>query len=119
MKVIRIIAIILVSAGVALILTCSGGESKSIEMKVESNPSGAEVSLDGKKVGIAPITVVIKGLAKDHQIELAKEGYKSKISTIFISPGHAVDEEYLALTKPDGTWSQVDNNTLKIILEKD
>ena len=119
MKVIGIIGIMIAYVSMAFMSACSSGESKSFEMKIESNPSGAEVLLDGKKLGITPMTVTIEGLAKNYQIKIIKNGYKSKNTTVFISPGHAANQEYLAETKADGTWSQVDNNTLKLVLEKD
>jgi hypothetical protein len=119
MKLIGIIGIMIAFVSIAFMFACSSGGSKSFEMKIESNPSGAEVLLDGKKLGITPMTVTIEGLAKNHKIEIIKSGYKSKNTTVFISPGHAANQEYLAETKDDGTWSQVDNNTLIMVLEKD
>jgi hypothetical protein len=107
------------SIGLALISAFNKAESKSLKIKVESNPPGAAVYLDGKKLGTAPITVKIVGLDIEHKIEITKKGYQSKLATVFITPGDTEDQEYLAVTRPDGTRSQVENNTLNIVLEKD
>jgi hypothetical protein len=107
------------SIGLAIISAIYDEESPSLKIKVESNPPGAAVYLDGKKLGNAPITVKIVGLDIEHKIEITKSGYQSKIATVFITPGDTEDQEYLAVARPHGTWSQVENNTLNIVLEKD
>ena len=103
---------------ILVFLNGCGGEPISFEIYLKSGPSGAEVYLDGKKLGSTPITVKIEGLAKNHKVELEKQGYQSKIVTVFISPGHAVDQQYPAIVNPDGTWEAIENNTLRIVLEK-
>ena len=106
------------SIAVAIISALNNEESKSLEMKVESNPSGADVYLDGKKLGEAPITVKIVGLDLKHKIEITKNGYRSKIVTIFISPGDTEDQEYLVINESDGTCSIFQDNVLNVLLEK-
>jgi hypothetical protein len=107
------------SIGLAIISAIYDEESPFLKIKVESNPPGAEVYLDGNKLGTAPLTVKIVGLDIEHKIEITKKGYQSKIATVLITPGDTEDQEYLAVTRPDGTKSQVENNTLNIVLEKD
>ena len=107
------------SIGIAVISALSKESTKSLEMKVESNPSGAEVYLDGKKLGTAPIAVKIVGLDIEHKIELTKSGYQSKAATVLLSPGNPEGQKYLVLTRPDGTRSQVQNNRLNMVLEKE
>ena len=122
-----IIAAIMVFVNLAIISGCSIGiaiisglnNGESIEMKVESNPSGAEIYLDGKKLGTTPITVKIVGFNKTHKIEISKIGYQNKIAKVFISSGNTEHQEYSVLSKSDGIWSRVQNNTLNIVLEND
>jgi len=57
----------------------------STEVYLTSEPSGAEVYCDGKKMGVTPLTVKIKGMARDHKIEVRKEGYHSKVVTVLNS----------------------------------
>ena len=104
------------SIGIAIISALNNGETESLEMKVESNPSKAEVYLNGKKLGITPITVKIVGFNKTHIIEISKNGYQTKITTVFISSRNTELQEYTVLSKSDGIWSQVQNNNLNIVL---
>lgn len=94
-------------------------ELTSLEMTVESNPCGADVYLDGKNLGSAPITVKIEGLSKEHKIVLIKSGFRAKIETVLISPGRQLDEKYLSVTNSDGTSSRVENNILNVVLQKE
>lgn len=102
-----------------IIISASDDEVTSLEMTVESNPCGADVYLDGKKLGSAPITVKIEGLSKEHQIVLIKSGFRTKIETVLISPGRQLDEKYLSVTNSDGTSSRVENNILNVVLQKE
>ena len=102
-----------------IIISAYDDELTSLEMTVESNPCGADVYLDGKKLGSAPITVKIEGLSKEHQIVLIKSGFRTKIETVLISPGRQLDEKYLSVTNSDGTSSRVENNILNVVLEKE
>ncbi len=104
------------SIGIAIISGLNNGETESLEMKVESNPSKAEIFLDGEKLGTTPITVKIVGFNKTHKIEISKNGYQTKITTVFISSRNTEHQEYSVLSKSDGIWSHVQNNTLKIVL---
>lgn len=107
------------SIGIAIIAALNNEESQSLELKVETNPSNAEVYLDGEKLGAAPITVKIVGLDTKHKIETTKNGYRPEIATVFISSGHAGGQEYLVKTEPDGTYSEVKENVLNLVLEKE
>ncbi len=102
-----------------IIISASDDEVTSLEMTVESNPCGADVYLDGKKLGSAPITVKIEGLSKEHQIVLIKSGFRTKIETVLISPGRQLGEKYLSVTNSDGTSSRVENNILNVVLQKE
>lgn len=104
---------------VMIIISASDDELTSLEMTVESNPCGADVYLDGKKLGSAPITVKIEGLSKEHKIVLIKSGFRTKIETVLISPGRQLDEKYLSVTNSDGTSSRVENNILNVVLQKE
>ena len=122
----RIIAITMIFVSIAFISACSIGiaiisalNTESLEMKVESNPSEAEIYLDGKKLGTTPITVKIDGFNKSHKIEISKNGYQTKIITIFISSSNTEHQEYSVLSKSDELWSHVQDNTLNIVLENE
>ncbi|MEJ2101932.1 MAG: PEGA domain-containing protein [Desulfobacterales bacterium] len=106
------------SLGIAIITALNKEDSRSFEMKVESNPSGADVYLDGKKLGEAPITIKIVGLNLKHKIEITKNGYQSKIVTVFISPQNAENQEYVIVNKSEGTYIRVQGNILNVVLEK-
>ena len=105
------------SLGIAIISGLNNGENESLEIKVESQPSEAEIFLDGEKLGTTPITVKIVGFNKTHKIHISKNGYKTKITKVFISSTDTEHQEYTVLSKSDGIWSYVQNNTLKIVLE--
>jgi len=105
------------SLSIAIIAALNKDDSESIELKVESNPSDAEVYLDGKKLGTAPIAVRIAGFGIKHEIEIAKNGYQPKTATVFISFCDTQDRIYLVLSKPDGSWSEVKDNILSFVLE--
>jgi len=105
------------SLSIAIIAALNKEEPKSLELKVESNPSDADISLDGEKLGKSPITVKIAGLGIKHKIEIIKNGYQSETATVFISFCDTEGQEYLVLSKPDGTWSEVKDNILKVVLE--
>jgi len=129
MSMVRIKLTILILMNMAFISGCSlamiifsaydDDELTSLEMTVESNPCGADVYLDGKKLGSAPITVKIEGLSKEHKIVLIKSGFRTKIETVLISPGRQLDEKYLSVTSSDGTSSRVENNILNVVLQKE
>ena len=106
------------SLGIAIITALNKEDSRSFEIKVESNPSGADVYLDGKKLGEAPITIKIVGLNLKHKIEITKNGYQSKIVTVFISPQNAENQEYVIVNKSEGTYIRVQGNILNVVLEK-
>ncbi|WP_297489633.1 PEGA domain-containing protein [Thermococcus sp.] len=56
------------------------------KLTVKSNPSGAEVYVDGKKVGTTPLenyTVT----AGTHEITLIKDGYQNFTKTVTVNPG--------------------------------
>ena len=107
------------SIGIAIISGLDNGENESLEMKVDSNPSKAAVHLNGKKLGTTPITFKIIGFNKTHKIEISKNGYQTKIIKVFVSSRNTELQEYSVLSKYDGVWSQVQNNTFKIVLESD
>lgn len=94
-------------------------EPISLVITVESDPPGADVYLNEKKLGTAPLTLTIEGLSKKHQVVFIKSGYQTKIETISISPGRQLDEKYLTVIKPDGTSLQVGDNTLNVVMQEE
>jgi hypothetical protein len=101
------------------IMAASDDEPISLIITVESNPSGADVYLNEKKLGTAPLTITIEGLSREHKIVFIKSGYETKIERVSISPGRQLDEKYLSVIKPDGTSLQVGDSTLNVALEKE
>lgn len=49
--------------------------SKTVDVAINSNPSGADVMIDGKNYGRTPITINLE--PKDYTVILTKEGYGS------------------------------------------
>ncbi len=83
---IRIITSLLILINMAFISGCSivvgiisasNDEPTSLVVTIESEPPGAEVFLNGKKLGTAPIKVTIEGLSKEHQMVFIKSGYQT------------------------------------------
>ena len=94
-------------------------EPTSLVVTIESDPPGAEVYINEKKIGNAPIKVTIEGLSREHKVVFIKSGYQTKIETVSISPGRQLDENYLSIIRPDGTTFQVGDNTLNVVLQED
>lgn len=101
------------------IIAAHDDEPISLVITIESNPPGADVYLNEKKLGTAPLTITIEGLSKEHKIVFIKTGYQTKIERVSISPGRQLDEKYLSVIKPDGTSLQVGDTTLNVVLEKE
>jgi hypothetical protein len=104
---------------IGTIMAAYDDEPVSVIVTVESDPAGADVYLNEKKLGKAPLTITIEGLSKEHQIVFVKSGYQTKIERVFISPGRQLDETYLSVIEPDGTKHQVMNSTLNVAMEKE
>ncbi len=101
------------------IIAAYNDEPTSLIITVESDPPGADVYLNDRKLGTAPLTITIEGLSKEHKIVFIKNGYQTKIETVSISPGRRLDEKYLSVIKPDGTSLQIGDRTLNVVLEKE
>ena len=101
------------------IIAAYDDEPTSLVITVESDPPGADVYLNDRKLGTAPLTITIEGLSKEHKIVFIKNGYQTKIETVSISPGRRLDEKYLSVIKPDGTSLQIGDRTLNVVLEKE
>ena len=87
----------------------------STEVYLTSEPSGAEVYCDGKKMGVTPLTVKIKGMARDHKIEVRKEGYHSKVVTVFNASMGFTADWYPTLIV-NGIGEVIEENTLHLSL---
>ena len=101
------------------VIASSYDEPTSLIVTIESDPPGAEIYLNKKKLGNAPLKVTIEGLSKQHRIVFIKSGYQTKIETVLISPGRQKDEKYLSVIYPDGSSYQVADNTLNVVLQKE
>ena len=105
-----VLALILFSPGVS--------RAMSTEVYLTSEPSAAEVYLDGKKIGNTPCTVQVEGMAIEHRLELRKEGCQSTGRTLMThSPGFTA-ECYPSIVHPDGTPGEIlEDATLHIVLK--
>jgi hypothetical protein len=61
-----------------------------VKVRVESNPSGATVSLDGKEIGAAPADITLPDDGAPHQVRLQLEGYKPLEASIDKTSGALV-----------------------------
>jgi len=105
------IAGILLTANVCLAL--------STEIYLTSDPSGAEVYLDGKKIGVTPLTVTVKGVAKDHTIELRRQDCKSVVKTIYNTYPVCVPGCYPAVTTEMGSDEELlEDRRLHVALQR-
>ena len=53
---------------------------------IESRPTGAAVYIDGRMVGVTPVTIESVG-AGDHSIGLAADGYQRWVGSVRVSTG--------------------------------
>ena len=73
----RLIILIAIATFMSYLSGCAtviSGTTQSVT--IDSNPQGAEVSIDGGYIGVTPITIKLEKNKKDN-ISLKKEGYKS------------------------------------------
>jgi hypothetical protein len=90
----------------------------STEVYLTSEPSGAEVYLDGKKVGVTPITVKIEGVARDHKVELRSEGCQPVVKTIRNTQPTCVPGCYPGVVAPAGYAEILEEPTLHLALQE-
>jgi len=77
---------------------------------VTSNPSGADIELDGTFVGNTPSTIGVS--AGDHTIDVQKAGYTTWERKIKVTSGKiSLDAELEATRKEDTTPAQSSPNT--------
>ena len=128
MRLKQITSLVLVWINMAFVSGCSlvigiiastYDEPASLEMTIESDPPGAEIFVNGKKVGTAPLKVTIEGLSKEHTVVFIKNGYQTKIESVSISPDTRTDKQYLSVSRPDGTTLQIADNTLNVVMQKE
>ena len=119
---IQILMFIIFVSGCTLtmgIIAAISDEPTKLVVTIESDPPGAEVYLNKKKIGVAPVKVTLEGLSKEHKVVFIKNGYQTKIETVSISPGRQLDENYLSVVRPDGTSVQVEDQILSVALQKE
>ena len=102
----------------AFILLSSGMSWAALsEVSLTSEPSGAEVYLDGKKIGNTPCTVPLEGMGKLHSLELKKEGCQSAVKKLMNGAHGFTSEWYPEIVYPDGTYDILEDATLHILLK--
>jgi formylglycine-generating enzyme required for sulfatase activity len=58
------------------------------QLRIESEPAGASITLDGRFAGTTPATLTL-GPGKDHRIAISKQGYASASRTVRLERGEA------------------------------
>jgi len=115
----RRIFIPLVMLGLTLtLLAPSVAGAFSTEVYLTSEPSGAEVYLDGKKVGVTPITVNIEGVARDHKIELRSEGCQPVVKTLCNTQPTCIPGCYPGVVSPAGYAEILEEQALHVAMQK-
>jgi hypothetical protein len=79
----RIFLSLVVLGLLVILLSPSVCRAFSTEVYLTSDPSGAEVYLDGTRIGVTPLTVTIEGVARDHKLELRSSGCQSVVKSIY------------------------------------
>ncbi len=79
----RIFLCVVVLGLMLILLVPSVAWAFSTEVYLTSDPSGAEVYLDGTRIGVTPLTLKIEGVAKDHKLELRSSGCQSVVKSIY------------------------------------
>jgi len=74
---------ILVAEGQTTSLTVKLAREIKASLKVESDPSGAMITLDGKEVGVTPQIFTNMDLGA-HNIKIAKKGFGTKIENVIL-----------------------------------
>lgn len=75
-----IAAVVLIAAGAAFVMTSRAPEEEPtaiphVEITVESEPSGAQVVVDGNDRGVTPLTLTFEQSEALHTLRLGHEGY--------------------------------------------
>lgn len=90
-------------------------------LKVDSEPSGAEVFIDGESGGVSPLT--LEGVpAKDLRLELRVPGKGSLIRTVRVIPGDTTDLGVLKVRGFAGEWDGMvgsNRNNFSLYLKED
>ena len=76
---IQILMFIIFVSGCTLtmgIIAAISDEPTKLVVTIESDPPGAEVYLNKKKIGVAPVKVTLEGLSKEHKVVFIKNGYQ-------------------------------------------
>ncbi len=74
------------------------------DLTVSSQPTGAQVSVDGKLLGATPLSAEL--LHGERKLTLTRPGYKPWSRVLKVLPGHAVDIADVTLSKADG-WLEI------------
>ena len=124
----RLITLIAMLINMAFICGCSiiigaiaasQDEPTSLVVTIESDPPGAEIYINEKMIGTAPVKVTIEGLAKEHKVVFIKNGYQTRIERVSITPDRQLDKKNLSVIRSDGTSFEVGDQTLNVILQKE
>lgn len=86
-------------------------DNNAVQLFISSFPSGARLSIDGNDSGQTPL--LLKNItSSDHDLVLAKPGYKSKTVHVQTHPGYQLNATvFLALLPPDASSAAIFDNT--------
>tara|TARA_Y100000816_G_C25756857_1_gene397747 strand:+ start:220 stop:588 length:369 start_codon:yes stop_codon:yes gene_type:complete len=98
---------------------------KKSTLTVTSDPKGADVIVNGYKMGETPVELYLDN-NKDYSIEYRKEGYEKVVKFVGTKTGAGwVILDILAGLIPviidaaTGDWKQLDTNQVNVMLEKE
>lgn len=85
-------------------------------IKVTSSPSGATVTVDGKKIGVTPINVPEKIITGNHKVQLSLTNYRTEERDVTIVKGETSNlnvtlydiAKYRFTSKPEGAKLYID-----------
>ncbi len=104
----------------ALLLTAVGYNLWRIEVVIESDPAGAVVRVDGRGLGVTPLTVDLE--PGHHRIELTHSYFPPEVLTLDVSRGdrvhrsvtfHSGTGKLSLLSNPRGAWVELDGRRLE------
>ena len=109
--------------GIACLAGCATlFNDKSPNVPIESNPTGAEVYVDGNYVGETPVSVELS-IRREHTITFRKDGYKDKSYQVSRLAGMGwVILDILGGLAPlivdaaTGDWFMLDTDHVKVLM---
>jgi hypothetical protein len=95
-------------------------------LTITSEPSGAEVRIDGEKRGRTPLSTSLAS-TENHTIEVRKDGYREEVATVTseVNGGYVVLDVLLTgfvgiiIDAATGGWKTMSPNQIAVTLERE